>query len=202
MSTIHIYSDKEGKLKWIKDLPEEPKESDYYGGAHCEGFWDDHNRYQDELHQAKDNAIPIGNEEEVKGWIKDSEYSGYKSCCRNKQECCCPKPDTIYSIEGYEVEVDARHHPTLAYIKPIQHPENKALNQAYNLVKDTSYTPKSIREKEEKETQGELSKIRDLCVKFFYWWYNEKGNNTEQGFNKWAKTTEGANLINTVITRK
>ena len=38
-------------------------------------------------------------------------------------------------------------------------------------------------------------KAKLLCTKFFYWWFNQPGNNTEQGFDEWAKTEEGKDLI-------
>lgn len=28
-------------------------------------------------------------------------------------------------------------------------------------------------------------KIKKYCTKFFYYWYNTKGTNTEQGFDEW-----------------
>lgn len=39
------------------------------------------------------------------------------------------------------------------------------------------------------------AEAKELCTKFFYWWYNQKGSNTDQGFDDWAKTNEGKNLI-------
>lgn len=27
--------------------------------------------------------------------------------------------------------------------------------------------------------------LKAVCVKFFYWWYNQPGSNTEQGFDDW-----------------
>lgn len=31
------------------------------------------------------------------------------------------------------------------------------------------------------------AEIKEMCCKFFYWWYNQRGNNTEQGFDEWFK---------------
>ena len=30
--------------------------------------------------------------------------------------------------------------------------------------------------------------IKDIATYFFRWWWDEKGNNTSDGFDKWAKT--------------
>ena len=27
--------------------------------------------------------------------------------------------------------------------------------------------------------------IKEMAVAFCYWWYNQPGNNTQQGFDKW-----------------
>ena len=29
--------------------------------------------------------------------------------------------------------------------------------------------------------------LKKKCTKFFYWWYNQPGNNTGQGFDEWYK---------------
>ena len=29
--------------------------------------------------------------------------------------------------------------------------------------------------------------VKNICLDFFYWWYNQPGNNTEEGFEKWYK---------------
>lgn len=39
-------------------------------------------------------------------------------------------------------------------------------------------------------------KAKELCLKFFYHWYNAKGNNTEQGYTDWIKTEEGVKALN------
>lgn len=31
------------------------------------------------------------------------------------------------------------------------------------------------------------SRMEEDCLEFFYWWYNQPGNNTEQGFKDWQK---------------
>lgn len=33
--------------------------------------------------------------------------------------------------------------------------------------------------------QGELA-IKDYCVAFFYWWWNQRGSNTADGFDQWV----------------
>lgn len=37
--------------------------------------------------------------------------------------------------------------------------------------------------------------VKTLCTKFFYWWHNQSGQNTEQGFDKWWNG-EGLPLFN------
>lgn len=41
----------------------------------------------------------------------------------------------------------------------------------------------------EKEVESRYTEkeVRDTSLKFFYHWWNEKGNNTEQGFDDWFK---------------
>ena len=29
--------------------------------------------------------------------------------------------------------------------------------------------------------------LKKHCTEFFYWWYNQGGTNTEQGFDEWYK---------------
>jgi len=35
-----------------------------------------------------------------------------------------------------------------------------------------------------------IEKIGTYCKAFFYWWYNQKGTNTDQGFNQWKDTDD------------
>lgn len=42
-----------------------------------------------------------------------------------------------------------------------------------------------IEEQLEKERKPNKGDIKHYCTKFFYWWFNNKGTNTEQGFDKW-----------------
>lgn len=37
---------------------------------------------------------------------------------------------------------------------------------------------------------------RELATDFFYWWYNQPGTNTVQGFEAWKKTEQGKARIN------
>lgn len=41
----------------------------------------------------------------------------------------------------------------------------------------------SYLESQLKEERGK--RLKKICIKFFYWWYNQPGNDTEQGFDKW-----------------
>lgn len=38
-----------------------------------------------------------------------------------------------------------------------------------------------------KEVLESVSKedLKEICTSFFYWWYNQPGSNTEQGFDQW-----------------
>lgn len=35
-----------------------------------------------------------------------------------------------------------------------------------------------------------MNNLENICTTFFYWWYNQKGCNTEQGFRDWSNKTE------------
>jgi uncharacterized protein YccT (UPF0319 family) len=41
------------------------------------------------------------------------------------------------------------------------------------------------------ETQVPSNAIKHLATKFFYYWFNAPGKNTDQGFDDWCKTKEG-----------
>jgi hypothetical protein len=49
-------------------------------------------------------------------------------------------------------------------------------------------------ENKENEAQ-EIEAIKKVATEFFYWWYNQKGSNTEQGFDEWAKTVDGQSAL-------
>ena len=40
--------------------------------------------------------------------------------------------------------------------------------------------------------------IKDIATYFFRWWWDEKGNNTSDGFDKWAKT-DGKQYIDKLL---
>lgn len=40
-----------------------------------------------------------------------------------------------------------------------------------------------------------MKTAKEIATKFFYWWYNQPSANTEQGFDSWAKTDEGKQLL-------
>ncbi len=50
-------------------------------------------------------------------------------------------------------------------------------------------------ELEKLKQSGHYDAIKDISVAFFYWWYNEKGNNTVEGFDDWLKTKRAKELI-------
>lgn len=29
--------------------------------------------------------------------------------------------------------------------------------------------------------------LKEICINFFRWWYNQPGQNTEQGFDQWLE---------------
>lgn len=43
-------------------------------------------------------------------------------------------------------------------------------------------------------TERKRKRMKLLAVKFFYHWWNQKGNNTEEGFDKWWEL-EGKKLL-------
>jgi hypothetical protein len=44
-------------------------------------------------------------------------------------------------------------------------------------------------------TESKHNPIKEACLKFFYWWWNAKGQNTEQGYDEWAETKDGKACI-------
>lgn len=44
--------------------------------------------------------------------------------------------------------------------------------------------------------QGNEDALKEFTTKFFYYWWNAKGNNTEEGFDDYIKTLEGKELLN------
>lgn len=44
-----------------------------------------------------------------------------------------------------------------------------------------------IKELEAEQQSNDIDKetAREIATKFFYWWYNQPGANTQQGFDKW-----------------
>lgn len=46
----------------------------------------------------------------------------------------------------------------------------------------------------EQQRSGDEAKLKLYCTKFFYWWWNQKGSNTDQGFDEWTNTEEYAQL--------
>jgi hypothetical protein len=177
MSNLHIYSDKDCKLKYIESLPKEPQQITGFetkGGLKFEmggdfGYDKAMRKYQSTLQQAKDNAIPIGNEEEVKQYL-------VKAYSNNALKHINAKGDSIYSIEGYEVEVISKsifHRDTnfpfayvtwteekVAYIKPMQKKGYCDCSFVFivrNPNTDIAYCGTCGHEvKEEKETQESL----------------------------------------------
>lgn len=134
---IHIYSDKECKLKYIPELPEEPRKDLIYNGSmSMAGSWGYAlKEYEEALQQAKDNAIVIANE-----WIKyyipniKAQYAThhepqdelYTITDENRKEAIAfsdivqLQPDAIYPIE-YEVQVVNKteckmEHRSLCYV--------------------------------------------------------------------------------------
>ncbi len=41
---------------------------------------------------------------------------------------------------------------------------------------------------------GEATQVKLIATKFFRWWWNQPGANTDQGYDEWAET-EGAPLL-------
>ncbi len=41
---------------------------------------------------------------------------------------------------------------------------------------------------------GEATQVKLIATKFFRWWWNQPGANTDQGYDEWAET-EGASLL-------
>lgn len=37
--------------------------------------------------------------------------------------------------------------------------------------------------------------LKKFCTSFFYWWHNQPGANTQQGFDSWMNTEEAAKLF-------
>ena len=38
--------------------------------------------------------------------------------------------------------------------------------------------------------------LKEICTDFYYWWHNQPGANTQQGFDDWMKTTGVKQLQN------
>ena len=51
---------------------------------------------------------------------------------------------------------------------------------------------------EVKKSEKMETKIKELCTTFFRWWWNQPGNNTDQGFDEWAKK-DGKKFIASII---
>ena len=130
---VNIYSNKDCKLKYIPELPVFPEER-HFGENTEEGCLFDSRgynaaikEYEQELQQAKDNAIVIANEEEVKAFIL-KELFGHNNVAVPNWGI-----DTIYPLEGYEAEIKESNSCThcnrefevwvepkkVAYIKPV-----------------------------------------------------------------------------------
>jgi hypothetical protein len=46
---------------------------------------------------------------------------------------------------------------------------------------------------------GEATQVKLIATKFFRWWWNQPGANTDQGYDEWAET-EGAPLLAALST--
>lgn len=127
MSTLHFTIKEDGKLYYLPNVPEEPKQVVICGGTHactCASLafenganrdvvdaFDDNcqYRYKAALQKAKDNAIEVGNPLDIfKAILKSMRIGvpitdGYLS----QQVERYIKPDTIYTLTGkYEVEIN------------------------------------------------------------------------------------------------
>lgn len=78
-----------------------------------------------------------------------------------------------------------------------------ALNQAIELLVTGLHEPEQIKVEEiwdlrnvEKATPQECLEqySKNIAVEFYYWWHNQPGSNTKQGFDDWWKLQERKGL--------
>jgi hypothetical protein len=95
---LHFTIKEDGKLYVFKDLPEEPvKEPSFGNSIAADKYMQLKTRYNIAIQRAKDNAIEVGNKDEVIGMIRLSgkQFIGMQ-----------PDKDTIYSLEGCEMKLN------------------------------------------------------------------------------------------------
>ena len=97
-------------------------------------------------------------------------------------------------IKVWSAEFSAKHQGEFEYID-YERFDGTVRDLEYwknNAEEDYITTPISVlryiseleKEVERRYTEKE---VRDTSLKFFYHWWNAKGNNTEQGFDEWFK---------------
>lgn len=47
----------------------------------------------------------------------------------------------------------------------------------------------------------EEEKLKLFVVEFFYWWYNQPGNNTSEGYDLWLETKTGKELLSKLVNQ-
>lgn len=117
------------------------------------------------------------------------------SCACGANISCKCEPEQ--SVEEYEQQGLEKHsyefkQETLeeAAKKYIGFPLNKDMDEEQRYYNPNVKTYEAfIKGGEWEKSQGGYTKedVRFIALKFFYYWWNEPGNNTEQGFDDWFK---------------
>jgi len=62
---------------------------------------------------------------------------------------------------------------------------------------------KNLEQKQKQHETDLLNKIaKPIATRFFYWWHNQPGSNTESGFDDWWVSKEARSIVSEITDRK
>jgi hypothetical protein len=126
---------------------------------------------------------PSCEEVEVQKWFDGLDFLEYKIIIPQEE----PKEEKWDKLNK---ELDDALDAEFGSEEPKQETLEEAIKREYEARKfnsDFPFDPQSFKlgAKWQSERMYSEEEVKNIAVDFFYYWWNAKGNNTEEGFDKW-----------------